>query len=175
VEEFGEGVAAHRDYAAGEPIERLDQIVSHLAQLKSMLTKAGVEVSKDSTVEISHHHGIRNFPKAGAFILAPPDEPLRKILVFLPDQEHPVHFHEDRNETIRVLHGSLAVEIDGRKALLTKGEEILIPKESWHRFSTAEGAVVEEIADQIGVQSFYRDENIQRLPRHERKTFISLF
>lgn len=174
VEEFREGDIAHRDYAAGEPVERIDPIASHIDQLKSILARAGLAVSQGSKVEISHHHGIQNFLKTGAFILTRADEPLRKLLVFLPKQEHPVHFHEDRNETIRVLHGSLVVELDGRRILLAEGDEILIPKESWHHFSTADGAVIEELADDPGVQSFYRDETIQRLPRQERKTFVPL-
>lgn len=174
VEDFREGIIAQRDYGAGDPIQCSDQISLHLEQLKSLLLKAGLDFDQETTVEISHHYGIRKFTEIGAFILPLPRDALRKILVLLPNQEHPIHFHENKNETFRVLHGSILLELDGRSIRLEKGEEILIPKESWHRFSSASGAVIEEAADITTLDSFYQDQGIQRMARDERKTFAPL-
>ena len=47
-------------------------------------------------MEISHHDGIENFRKVGAFLFNIINKSYKKMLVMLPNQAHPMHFHKKR-------------------------------------------------------------------------------
>jgi N-acetylneuraminate synthase len=163
---------ATRDYAPDDPIYENPEIAPLLGRLKSFLQESEFDFPGSLPVEISHHYGLAKFNENGAFIICPQEDPLKKILILLPGQSHPLHFHHEKNETFRVLRGSLDLEVDGNCIHLGEGEEFLIPRGSWHRFSSLPGAVVEERIDTSGEDSQYEDSRIQELARHERKTIV---
>jgi mannose-6-phosphate isomerase-like protein (cupin superfamily) len=46
----------------------------------------------------------------------------KKVLVQLPGQVHPLHFHKLKEETFLVLWGELITELDGRERVLKPGD-----------------------------------------------------
>ena len=46
-------------------------------------------------MEISHHNGIKNFEKVGCYLFNIVNkEYAKKLIVMLPNQKHPLHFHK---------------------------------------------------------------------------------
>jgi N-acetylneuraminate synthase len=97
----------------------------------------------------------------------------KKILVQLPGQAHPFHFHKRKEETFLVLWGTLHVEVDGRHKTLQPGDTLLVLPGVWHRFWTDTGCVFEEISTtHFKNDSVYRDPEINKLASEQRKTVV---
>ena len=97
----------------------------------------------------------------------------KKLLVQLPGQKHPNHFHRRKEETFQVLFGVLHTEVDGHYKDLHPGETLLVLPGVWHRFWTTTGVIVEEISTtHFNNDSYYEDKNINRMERSERKTKV---
>jgi N-acetylneuraminate synthase len=139
-----------------------------------MLNSAGVFVGRNSSVEISHHYGLERFREFGCVIVDVINRQYcKKILIMLPRQKHPYHYHARKEETFQLLSGDLEIVLDGRKARLMVGDTFLVPVNGWHKFHTLDGAIVEEVSTtHVDDDSFYEDERIARLPRSKRKTSI---
>ena len=97
----------------------------------------------------------------------------KKILVQLPGQKHPAHYHKKKEETFIVLWGSITVYLEGKPFNLQPGETLTVHRGVWHSFESEEGCVFEEISTvALADDSFYRDEKINRMDRSERKTLV---
>ena len=97
----------------------------------------------------------------------------KKILVQLPGQKHPQHFHKLKEETFQVLYGQLHVSVDGHTRTLHPGEIYLVMPGVWHSFWTDHGCVFEEVSTtHYSNDSVYKDAKINKLQRHERKTVV---
>jgi len=143
-------------------------------EVRGMLNEARVHLNSNFAVEYSHHYGISRFRDVGAIIVECFNrEYCKKIIIQLPGQIHPSHFHTKKEETFQVLHGILKTEVDGHEYLLNPGETILIQRGVWHSFWTETGVIFEEIStsDHSG-DSTYRDKAINALQRSERKTVV---
>ena len=57
-------------------------------------------------MEISHHKGIEKFRKTGAFFNIINKNYAKKMIVILPNQSHPLHFHKVKDESFHILSGS---------------------------------------------------------------------
>lgn len=172
---------ADRDYAANEALSRdckrsepgKDEIIAQtLLQVKGMLSNAGIWIGKNSSIEISHHYGLERFREFGAVIVDCVNRAYcKKLIVQLPRQKHPYHYHAVKEETFQLLSGKLEVEIEGRRYSMNPGDTLLVEAGAWHKFHTLDGAIFEEISTtHINDDSFYEDERIARLAREERKT-----
>jgi N-acetylneuraminate synthase len=96
------------------------------------------------------------------------------LVIQLPRQKHPYHFHKQKEETFQLLYGDLEVELDGKRIKPQVGDTILVKPGEWHKFHTLDGAIFEEVSTtHFNNDSFYEDERIARLPREERKTSIA--
>jgi N-acetylneuraminate synthase len=117
--EFAEGMVASRDYGEGEaltesrvrgPVEVMREAIH---DAKGMLKEAGIEIGTQFEVELSHHHGPQQFRRFGAVIINLLNrEYCKKLIVVLPGQHHPGHFHKLKEETFHVLHGELDLFLD---------------------------------------------------------------
>ncbi|TSC67002.1 MAG: N-acetylneuraminate synthase [Parcubacteria group bacterium Gr01-1014_66] len=177
------GMVADQDYARDVPINaslhngyrtKKDIIYSTIHTVKGMLNEARIPLGHEFSVELSHHYGIERFDKIGCTIIeCISREYAKKIMVQLPDQWNPTHYHKQKDESFHVLAGEVEVEIEGQKKKLTPGDTLWIPCGVWHAFGTHTGAIIEEIstADSPG-DSFYIDRNIARMPRDARKTYL---
>jgi N-acetylneuraminate synthase len=176
-----EGLAADRDYAANEPMNdavaaqpptREEIIYDISLQVRGMLNNARIALGPGSEAEFSHHYGLERFREFGAVIITCINrEYCKKLLVMLPRQKHPYHYHKRKEETFQLLYGDMEIEADGHVTRLRPGDTFLVTPGTWHKFHTLDGAVVEEVSTtHYNNDSFYDDERIAKLPLDARKT-----
>lgn len=178
-----DGLTADDNYAVGSPLDEEiadmessdEELVQQIMlQVQGMLHDARIRLNNESTVELSHHYGLRRFREFGAIIFNVINrEYCKKLIVQLPRQKHPYHFHKKKEETFQVLYGELEVEKNGEPYRLAPGDLFLVEPENWHKFSTLDGVIFEEISTtHYDNDSFYEDRAISKLPRAARKTFV---
>lgn len=179
--QFKERYAADQDYMVHQPISAsvipnaisMKRIIyKAIHDVKGMLHMANIFVNYDSNVSLSHHYGLEKFDEYGAVIIDCINrEYCKKIIVMLPGQTHPKHYHKKKEETFQLLAGELHVEVEGRKRTLAPGDTIIVPRGVWHDFSAPQGAIFEEISTtHFYDDSFYADKGINKMPLEERKT-----
>ena len=177
------GVKADKNYKPNTPINEAvantklppeETIYRILLQVKGMLSKARIQIGKESSVELSHHYGLERFREFGAIIIDVINRQYcKKLIIQLPRQKHPYHFHKVKEETFQLLHGDLEVELEGKRIKPQAGDTILVEPGKWHKFHTLDGAIFEEVSTtHFNNDSYYEDERIARLPREARKTVI---
>ena len=140
-----------------------------------MLNKARISIGKESAVEISHHYGLERFREFGCVIITCINRTYcKKLIIQLPRQKHPYHFHKEKEETFQLLDGDLEIVINGVRKKLESGDTFLVEPKTWHKFHTLDGAIFEEVSTtHFNNDSYYEDEQIARLPREKRKTLIA--
>jgi len=143
-------------------------------EVKALLNEASVPINSSFEVEFSHHYGMERFREYGAVIIGCINRVYcKKIIVQLPGQKHPAHFHKRKEETFQVLSGVLQASVDGYIRTLHPGETMLIQPGVWHSFWTDTGCVFEEVSTtHYNDDSFYRDKRIGKMPRSARKTIV---
>jgi sialic acid synthase SpsE/uncharacterized cupin superfamily protein len=146
----------------------------YVHQVKAILNIAGIKLGPEFYVEYSHHYGIPNFGRTGCVLIDCVNRDYcKKILVQLPGQSHPYHFHRLKEETFQVLWGEIYLDIDGKERLLRPGDTAVVLPGAWHKFRTDAGCIVEEISTtHHNNDSVYKDAAINKLPREERKTVV---
>jgi len=183
--EFTETLVASKNYCKNDPInapiERMRQPnVIHMIRgiihdARGMLYEAHVEFGKDFEIELSHHYGIEHFRQFGALIVNVINrEYCKKLIVVLPGQKHPNHYHKIKEETFQLLWGDADITINGIKNELKPGDKILVEKGAWHSFTSKKGAIIEEISTtHYSGDSYYEDETIKKLDPITRKTILT--
>lgn len=177
------GVVADRDYAAKAPINQAisgdgpsdEQLVYQIMlQVRGMLSSANVHINPDAAIELSHHYGLKRFREYGAVIITCINRTYaKKLVIQLPRQKHPYHFHKQKEETFQVLDGDLEITKDGARTKLQPGDTFLVEPNQWHKFSTLDGCIFEEVSTtHFNNDSFYEDPGIANKPRDERKTQV---
>ncbi|MCC7250942.1 N-acetylneuraminate synthase family protein [Hyphomicrobium sp.] len=143
-------------------------------EVKALLAYARVPLSHEFTTEYSHHYGVANFRRVGAVLITVINrEYAKKILVQLPGQTHPWHFHKLKEETFLLLWGDLTIELGERRKVLQPGDTLTVLPGVWHRFWTEKGCVFEEISTTAHPNdSVYRDPEINKLSSAQRKTAV---
>lgn len=143
--------------------------------IKGMLNEARIALNTDFRAEFSHHYGLARFAEFGATIIECINrEYCKKLIIQMPGQRHPAHYHKRKEETFQVLWGVLEMEIEGRRRTLHPGDTQLVQQAVWHEFWTETGAIVEEISTtHFNDDSFYADKAINRVERAQRKTIVN--
>jgi len=176
-------LVADKDYSTNQPlnsaIERNaetaeDTINSVMLQVRGMLRDARIHLGRTSQIELSHHYGLNLFRQYGAVIIDVINrEYCKKLIIQLPRQKHPYHYHKKKEETFQILFGDLEITKNGNRTLLSPGDTFLIEPGNWHKFSSLDGVVFEEISTtHYDDDSYYHDERIVRISRSERKTIV---
>ena len=179
--EFGRHRAvfvASRDYKRGEPIhehrqpDTISMIRGIIHDAKGMLHESHVKLGKGSTIELSHHYGVEHFRQTGALIVNVINrEYCKKLVVLLPAQRHPNHYHKIKEETFQLLWGDLEMNLNGIIHKMSPDDLILIERGAWHSFTTSGGAIFEEVSTtHVYDDSYYEDERISKLDPMQRKT-----
>ncbi len=182
--EWTAGLEADQDYHENEavsevvvssPLPDKEIIYRIMLQVRGMLNQARIVIGKESSIELSHHYGLERFREFGAVIITCINRQYcKKLVILLPRQKHPYHYHEKKEETFQLLHGDLEVELEGRRIKAEPGDTILVEPGQWHKFHTLDGAVFEEVSTtHFNNDSYYEDERIARLPRAARKTEVA--
>lgn len=177
------GMLADRDYAAKAPIGQTinadgpseEQMVYQIMlQVRGMLSAANVHINPDAAIELSHHYGLKRFREYGAVIITCINRSYaKKLVIQLPRQKHPYHFHKQKEETFQVLDGDLEITKEGARTKLQPGDTFLVEPNQWHKFSTLDGCIFEEVSTtHFNNDSFYEDPSIANKPRDERKTQV---
>jgi len=150
------------------------EIYTALHDVKAMLNEAHIAVPSEFRLEISHHYGMANFRKVGAVIIDIVNRSYcKKIIIQLPGQHHPAHYHKRKEETFQVLHGVLELLLDDRRRTLYPGDTVLIQPGVWHEFWTENGVIFEEISTtHFNDDSYYEDKAINQMERAARKTVV---
>ncbi len=182
--EFRSGMIAERDYAANEALsagtsddassdEQL--IYQIMLQVRGMFSEAGININEDASIEISHHYGLNRFREFGAVLVTCINRDYaKKLVVQLPRQKHPYHFHKRKEETFQLLYGDLELTKDGNCVAMRPGDTILVEPNSWHKFHTLEGCIFEEVSStSYDNDSFYEDPKIAAMERQDRKTQVN--
>ena len=156
----------------GDSDAKVLQVAVH--EVKALLAYARVPLSHEFVTEYSHHYGVQNFRRFGAVLINVINrEYAKKVLVQLPGQLHPWHFHKLKEETFIVIWGKLHLELDDRNKVLSPGDSITVLPGVWHRFWTETGCVFEEISTTAHPNdSIYRDPEINKLTSAQRKTVV---
>ncbi len=178
-----DGLVVDKNYAVNEPLNtavaigersKKDIIYSTIHAVKGLLNTNRIPLSHDFSVELSHHHGVERFHEIGCIIIECINrEYAKKLIVQLPGQYNPIHYHKRKDESFQILSGILNVEIDGKQRVLYPGDTMWVPRGVWHGFGTETGVVFEEISTtSFSDDSFYIDQTIAALPREARKTHL---
>jgi len=178
-----DGIKADKKYAPNKPISEMvakselppEEIIYRIMlQVKGILNKANIHIGRQSSVELSHHYGLDRFREFGAVIIDVINRQYcKKLIIQLPRQKHPYHFHKVKEETFQLLHGDLEVELEGKRIKVQPGDTVLVEPGQWHKFHTLGGAIFEEVSTtHFNNDSFYEDPRIARLARETRKTVI---
>lgn len=176
-------IRADRNYAAKEAlslslasleVSQQELVYRIMLQVKGLLNQARIYIGKDSSVEISHHYGLERFREFGCVIIDCINRAYcKKLIVLLPRQKHPYHYHRKKEETFQLLYGDMEVEREGEKIKMELGDTLLVEQQKWHKFHTLDGAIFEEVSTtHYDNDSIYEDPRIARIPREKRKTRV---
>jgi N-acetylneuraminate synthase len=144
--------------------------------VRSMLARSGVKVNADAKLELSHHYGLSRFREHGvAMFTCINRNYAKKILVMLPRQKHPMHYHDIKEETFQLLWGDAQITINGKRLNLNPGDVATVYPKEWHKFSTLNGCVIEEVSTHHSPgDSYYEDKAISAMDLSSRKTSVQL-
>lgn len=182
--DWQDGIVAKSDVRCDDPLimqnlemppQDVGRIIKHaIHEVKALIAYAGVTLTHEFTTEYSHHFGVLNFRSVGVVLINVINRAYaKKILVQLPGQAHPMHYHKLKEETFIILWGELISDLDGRERVMKPGDTLTIPPGVWHSFKTDTGCVFEEISTTAYPNdSVYRNPEINMLSSEERKTIV---
>ena len=174
---------ANRDIDTNEPVLEADVTTTNLRdkvlkivnQVKNILVESRVALPNKMEMEISHHYGIDKFEEWGATIINCINrEYCKKLIILLPGQNHPVHYHSKKEETFHVLFGDMGVHLDGEDKKCKAGDMVIVERGKKHSFSSQKGGIFEEISTtHYKDDSFYDDTNV--INNKNRKTALTFW
>ena len=142
---------------------------SVIHKVKSILSQARIIVGEHEDVELSHHYGIEKFSKTGVTMINVINrEYCKKLLIQVPGQWHPEHYHRQKEETFHILWGSLFIDIDGVTREYKPGEMVTVMREQKHSFWSVTGVVIEEISTRHDVNDSCYTESAINENRHRK-------
>ena len=156
-------------------VDRRDRILDIVRKVRTMLINARIHLPDQLDFEISHHYGIDRFDEYGAVIINCINrEYCKKLIILLPGQRHPMHYHKKKEETFQVLYGDLVVDLGAGETTFSPGDLIVVQREQPHSFRTEDGAICEEVSTtHYRDDSFYDDKTI--MTNHQRKTAMTFW
>lgn len=153
-----------------------DRILKIVNDIKQMILKSGLAIPEQVEMEISHQYGLDKFYECGCVLFNIINRDYgKKILIVLPNQKHPCHFHVKKEECFSVLHGTLELSLIDKKKkdyIITAGNDVVVEREVPHFFTSKDGCIFEEISTKYYTDdSFYEDQSIMN--NKDRKTKIT--
>lgn len=184
--EFGKyrsNFVASKDYQVSDAVfepaqnDSYHKIREIIHDAKGMLAEAGIVLSENANVELSHHYGLEKFRQYGCLIVNLVNrEYCKKIIVVFSDQEHPEQYHIKKEETFHVLKGELIASINGIEKILSEGDILTIERGDRHAFKSITGCIIEEVSTtHFRNDSFYTDPAIAIQDPMTRKTVLDKF
>ncbi len=177
------GFFACKDIKANEPVYSEDvvqndireHVTRTIAQVRDMLLESRVNLPHMLQFELSHHYGIERLNEWGAVIINCVNRDYcKKLIVMLPGQRHPAHFHKIKEETFQVLSGRLHLDLGSGEKIYGPGDIVLVEKGVKHNFRSEDGCIFEEISStHFPNDSYYDDAEI--LKNENRKTEMTFW
>ena len=130
----------------------------------NMLKDAGIVLAKDEEVEITDF-GKNDYENLGLGLIVRINEPeyASKWLTVLPGQTCPNHYHKLIKETFFIIKGDVRMVMNNDEVEMKSGDKVTLPVGTWHKFTSKNGAVIEEITThQVTDDSYFEDPAIQR-------------
>ena len=151
------------------------KVLHIIRQVREILLASRIALPDKLEMELSHHYGIDKFDDWGATIINCINrEYCKKLIIVLPGQKHPVHYHKRKEETFHILYGDAAVGLAGTTKVCKTGDMVVVEREAKHDFSSQTGAIFEEISTtHYKDDSFYDDPSI--LNNKNRKTEMTFW
>lgn len=175
-------ITAVNDITHNVPIIKSDICISNsrekiydiVQNIKKFLDSSHILLSNTGRkdLEISHHYGIDKFYETGLTMLTMINRSYcKKLLILLPNQQHPEQYHEIKEETFIVTFGELELTLDGITKIMQAGDTITILPEVKHKFFSPTGCIIEEISTRHDpCDSYYVDDEINH--NKNRKTVV---
>lgn len=179
--EFCKDLIASKDYKKDEALFETREMTdvrylrAAIHDVKGLVLESGIAIGDDIDAEISHHYGIRHFRRIGCTILNIINrEYCKKIIIVLPGQSHPTHYHAIKEETFQLLYGDLECCINDKVHSMKPGDIMTVMRYDKHSFSSVNGAIFEEISTtHIKGDSYYEDNDIMKEDYMDRKTNLN--
>jgi len=158
-----------------ERTDHRDRVLEIVQRVRALLQEGHAVVSEKADVEISHHYGLDRFDQVGMTIINVVNRVYcKKLLVLLPGQHHPEQYHQQKEETFHILHGTVHVRLNGEESTAGPGEILTVEREVRHEFWSEAGAIIEEISStHFKDDSYYTDPAIHQ--NAHRKTQLTYF
>ena len=155
--------------------EKKDIIRENAESCIKLMREAHIVLPKQASVNIYHHLGRDKISETGAmFINIVNRDYCKSIVVMLPGQAYPNHYHRIKTESFYVLSGELIVVTDGVEHRVKPGELLHIERGQDHSFSTETGTVFEEISTvYMPNDSVYTDDKIASTSYSQRRTSLT--
>ncbi|MBI4652215.1 N-acetylneuraminate synthase family protein [Candidatus Desantisbacteria bacterium] len=152
-----------------------DKVIHIISQIKQLLMESKVALPDKLEMELSHHYGIERFEEWGAAIINCINrEYCKKLIILLPGQKHPMHYHKKKEETFHVLYGDTIINLNNEEKKCRAGDMLIVERGVKHNFSSKNGAIFEEISTtHYKDDSFYDDKNI--IENKNRKTEMTFW
>ena len=142
-------------------------------KIKALLAESKVAIPNKVNVELSHHYGIEKFEEWGATIITILNrEYCKKLIILLPGQKHPSHYHKVKEEAFHVLYGKVNFLLNGEEKQCDVGDLLVVERNALHSFNSPTGAIFEEVSTtHVPGDSYYEDESIKK--NMKRKTELT--
>jgi sialic acid synthase SpsE/mannose-6-phosphate isomerase-like protein (cupin superfamily) len=174
---------ARANLRAGEPVYAKDvsvrdireYVLNTIGKVRQMLIENRVHLPHMLHFELSHHYGIEQLEDWGAIIINCVNRRYcKKLIVMLPGQRHPAHFHKRKEETFQILSGELILDLGQGEKVYHPGDIVLVKKGSKHGFRSENGTIFEEVSStHYPDDSYYDDQEI--LKNNNRKTKMTFW
>lgn len=150
-----------------------EHILAAVTTVRQLLNAGNIVVPGKSDLEISHHYGMERFGEFGLVMITVVNrEYCKKLIAMLPGQTHPEQYHNKKEETFVILHGSMTLWLDGEQSEASRGDVITVQRGVKHKFYSQNGVVFEEISStHYTDDSIYTDPAVTANPR--RKTLLT--
>lgn len=152
-----------------------EKVLKIIQELKKMILNSHIMLPNKIELELSHHYGIDRYEEWGAAILNCINrEYCKKLIILLPGQKHPFHYHVKKEETFQVLYGDMLVNVGGKEQLLKAGDMETVERDVNHNFSSKNGCIFEEVSTtHYKNDSFYEDQAV--VNNKDRKTQMTFW
>ncbi len=174
---------AKKDLKSGEPVyfndvsmgDIREHVLKTVSKVKEMLIESKVHLPHMLEFELSHHYGIDHINDCGAVIVNCVNRHYcKKLIIMLPGQRHPTHFHKKKEETFQVLFGELFLDLGDGEKVYSPGDIVLVEKGVKHSFRSENGSIFEEVSSTHYLDdSYYDDPAI--LKNKNRKTEMTFW
>jgi sialic acid synthase SpsE/mannose-6-phosphate isomerase-like protein (cupin superfamily) len=151
------------------------QIADIVGRLHKIIAESNVVIPNEMDLELSHHYGLDSFLEFGLSMLTLINrEYSKKVIIILPGQKNPIHYHKKKEETFFILHGDFIINIDGIEKKLEKGQMLTVDRGVKHSLASENGCILEEISTtHYHDDSFYDDDGITN--KENRKTHFKFW